>query len=153
MPTVTCDTTVVIDALKGDREAAVALFAAARVGRIDVAFSTRLELELQTYSLRDVARLLGSEPRILGATGRWGVSKWNSGDVWAAEASVSTPGPEGLGSFKMIDSDHLEAHRLAGRDVFVTNDGDLLRAARARGISASTPEQLMSELDHESDAG
>jgi len=49
----------------------------------------------------------------------------------------------------MMDSDHLEAYRLAGLDFFVTNDGDLLRAASARGIAAITPEQLLAQLDEE----
>lgn len=147
VPTATCDTSVVIDALKGAREAAVSLFAAARAGRIDIAFSTRLELELLSYRLTDVARLVGAEPRILGTTGRWDLSAWDSGDVYQAEEFVSTPGPEGLGRYGMMDSDHLEAHRLAGRDVFVTNDVDLLKEARARRIAAKTPEQLVAELD------
>lgn len=148
-PTATCDTTVVIDALKGEREAAVSLFAAARAGRVDIAFSTRLKVELLSYRLSDVALLVGSEPRIVGTTGRWEVSTWDSGDVYQAEGSVSTPGPEGLGRYGMMDSDHLEAHRLAGRDVFVTNDVDLLKEARARRIAAKTPEQLIAELDAE----
>jgi hypothetical protein len=52
----------------------------------------------------------------------------------------------------MMDGDHLEAHRLARR-LFVTNDGDLLDEARARGIAAITPEQLMATLDAEIGSG
>jgi hypothetical protein len=148
--TVTCDTTVVIDALKGERAAAVALFASSRAGLIEVAFSTRLEAELvKDFRMSDVARLVGAEPRVLGTTARWDLSKWDSGDVWAGDGSLSTPGPEGLGRFGMMDSDHLEAHRMAGRDLFITNDVILLREARMRGIAAVTAEQLMARLSKE----
>jgi hypothetical protein len=58
---VTCDTTVVIDALDGTRQAAIDLFARARAGAIDVAFSTRLEYELQRHTLDEVRMLVARD--------------------------------------------------------------------------------------------
>lgn len=145
----TLDTTVVIDALDRSRTAAVVLFERARAGELDVAFSTRLERELtKAYTMADVERLVGSAPRILGTTARWDLSTWDGGDVYATEGSVSTGGPAS-GRYGMIDSDHLEAHRLAQRDIFVTSDADLLKEARARGFEAVTPEQLIGRLERE----
>lgn len=135
-----------IDALDGSRDAAVALFQLARAGQLDVAFSTRLEHELKTYSMTDVTKLLGSAPLILGTTARWDLSTWDGGDVYVADGSVSTAGPAGSGPYGMIDIDHLEAHRIWRREVFVTSDGNLLKAARARGFDAATPEVLVTRL-------
>src|SRR5688572_13929170 len=66
---VTCDTTVVIDALDGTRQAAIDLFARARAGAIDVAFSTRLEYELQRHTLDEVRMLVARDIEPPGNSG------------------------------------------------------------------------------------
>ena len=169
---VTCDTTVVIDALDGTRQAAIDLFARARAGEIDIAFSTRLEYELQRHTLDEVRVLVARDIEPLGTVGRYGASRYDVGDAYAAEQSppqmlpptswrlglgtlgvdtylggapgeLSTPTLDGIGILGAIDSDHLEAHRRAGRDLFVTSDLNLIKAARKRGIDAVTPEDLL----------
>lgn len=173
---ITCDTAVVIDALERTRQAAVDLFAAARAGELDVAFATRLAHELKTHSMAEVSQLVGSPPNTLGSTGRYGVTRYGTGDVYGADSAssrptllpsswrmdfsqlgvdtylggapddLSTPTMEPVGKLRALDSDHLEAHRRAGRDVFVTSDGQLIKAAREHGIDAVTPEDLLARL-------
>jgi len=60
-----------------------------------------------------------------------------------APGELSTPTLDRIGILGAIDSDHLEAHRRAGRDLFVTSDLNLIKAARRRGIDAVTPEDLL----------
>lgn len=172
---VTVDTNVVIDALERARPAAVEIFARARAGEIDIAFSTRLEYELQRHTLHEVHALIARDVGALGTTARYGFSTYGGGDTWAADPrpapapltsswrldfgrlgidtvlgggdeDLSLPTLEPLGKFGAIDSDHLEAHRRAGRDVFVTSDHNLIAAARERGIDAATPEELIERL-------
>jgi hypothetical protein len=169
---ITCDTTVVIDALDGTRQAASDLFERARAGEIDVAFSPRLEYELHSHTLDEVRALVTRDIEPVGTAGRYGASRYDAGDTYAAEQSppqmlpptswrlglgtlgvdtylggvpgdLSTPTLDGIGILGGIDSDHLEAHRRAGRDVFVTSDLNLINAARRRGIDAVTPENLL----------
>jgi hypothetical protein len=173
---VTCDTTVVIDALEGTRPAAVELFAHARAGEIDVAFATRLQHELQRHTLDEVRELVGVPPIMLTTTGRYDVSTYGGGDTYGTEigpselnliptswrlglahlgmdtflggapADVSNPTMDAVGKLRTFDSDHLEAHRRSGRTVFVTSDATLLKAAHERGFDAITPEVLMTRL-------
>ena len=171
----TCDTTVAIDALEGTRPAAVELFARARAREVDVAFATRLQYELQRHTLDDVRALLGGSALTLPTTGRWEHSTYGDGDTYgerpAAEltlvptswrldyarlgvdtvlgggsADISNPTMESVGRLRALDSDHLEAHRRSGRDVFVTSDATLLKTARERGFDALTPEERIGRL-------
>jgi hypothetical protein len=156
---------VVIDALEGTRPAAVELFVRARAGIVDVAFSTRLEYELRRHTLDEVRALVSRTIAPLGSTGRYGASRYDDGDTYAADESplmlpptawrlgfgqmgvdISTPTLQGIGSLRGLDSDHLEAHRRSGRDVFVTSDTDQLKAARQRSLNAATPEELLARL-------
>ena len=166
---------MVIDALEGTRPAAVGLFVRARAGIVDVAFSTRLEYELRRHTLDEVRALVSRDIAPLGSTGRYGASRYDDGDTYAADGSplmlpptawrlgfgqlgvdtylggaagdISTPTLQGIGSLRGLDSDHLEAHRRSGRDLFVTSDTDQLKAARQRSLDAATPEELLARLE------
>lgn len=83
---------------------------------------------------------------LIGTSGRYGYNRYGGGDRYADDGSVSTPNMERVEKLRAIDSDHLEAHRRDGRDVFVTSDGNLLKAARERGFDAVTPEELMERI-------
>lgn len=169
----TCDTSVVIDALEGTRPAAVELFARVRSGQLDVAFATRPQYELQRHTMDEVRALIGTLPMTLPTTARYDVSTYGGGDTYATEsassgpnliptswrldvarlgvdtllggdaADLSNPTMAAVGKLGALDSDHLEAHRRSGRDVFVTSDERLLKAARERGFDAATPEELI----------
>jgi hypothetical protein len=140
--TITVDTSVVIGAVKGDCPMAAELFERARKGELDVAVSTRLGHELtKTEPAGELAEFLRTLP-VVGAPFRWGVSKWDDGDTWAAP---STPNP----STDQIDSDHLEAHKASGRQFFVTCEkGRVLKWATERDITAVSPAQLLERLDN-----
>jgi hypothetical protein len=140
--TITVDTSVVIGAVKGDCPMAGELFERARKGELDVAVTTRLEHELtKTEPVGELAEFLRTRP-VVGAPFRWGVSKWDGGDTWAAPSS---PNP----STDQIDSDHLEAHKASGRHFFVTCEkGRVLKWATERGITSVSPAQLLERLDN-----
>lgn len=134
---VSCDTTIVIDALEGARPAAVELFAHARAGEIDVAFATRLRHELQRHTLKEVRELVGVPPIMLPTAVRYDVSTYGSGDTYGTEigapglnlvptswrlgfaqlgidtflggdpADVSNPTMDAVGKLRTFDSDHL----------------------------------------------
>jgi predicted nucleic acid-binding protein len=144
--TITCDTNVVIDALDEARQAAVDLFAAARAGELDVAFSTRLEYELRKHTIDEVRALVARDAPPLDSTGRYGVSTYGGGDRYSDQESISLPTLERVGKLDALDSDHLESHRRAGRDVFITSDARLLKVARERAIDAATPEELLKRI-------
>lgn len=172
----TCDTTVVIDALEGTRAAAFELFVRVRAGEVDVAFASRLQYELQRHTLNEVRVLVGASPLTLPTTGRYDFSTYDGGDTYGAApadsapnliptawrldvaqlgvdtllggdpADISNPTMEAVGKLRALDSDHLEAHRRSGRDVFVTSDASLLKVARALGFDAMTPEEIIARL-------
>lgn len=144
---VTCDTTVAIDALNGTRPAALEVFAAARRGVIDLAFAARLSNELKTFTLDDLAQMLGNVPVLLPSSWRLDYGALGIDTVLGGDAGdISTPTMEGIGKLRALDSDHLEAHRRSGRDVFVTNDVQLLHAASDLGFDAVTPEDLLQRI-------
>jgi hypothetical protein len=144
---ITCDTTVVIDALSGARPAAKHLFDAARSGSLDIAFATRLRNELRTFTFDQLADAIGDAPTLLPSPWRLGFGMLGIDTILGgAPGEVSTPTLDGIGKLQALDSDHLEAHRRAGRDVFVTSDRVLLKAARECGIDAVTPEDLLERL-------
>lgn len=137
MPTATVDTSSVIDAIDRTRPAAVALFRHAMLGRIDLAVSSRLNYELRSKATDRLAEFLRQMP-VLASPGRWGVSIWGQ-DVYAP-AGYNPPASQAM------DADHVEAHRLSGRQYFITSDdGQRKRAARA-GVAAFTPESIIAKL-------
>src|SRR5258706_370243 len=87
----TCDTSVVIDALEGTRPAAVELFARVRSGQLNAAFATRLQYELQRHTMDEVRALIGSLPMPLPTTARYDVSTYGGGDTYAIESASSGP--------------------------------------------------------------
>jgi hypothetical protein len=137
----------VIDALKGERAASVSLFEAVRAGRIDVAFATRLDDELQSSTLDDLARLLGDTGVLVATPWRLDYGTLGVDTILGGGAGeISLPTLEPVGKLGALDSDHLEAHRRSSRDVFVTSDQNQLKAARERGIHAVTPQELVARL-------
>ena len=143
MPRITVDTSVVIAAADKPQSAAARLFQRALKGEFDVAASSRLGYQL-TKPISDsrLASFVSALP-VLPTPGRYdGPSTYNGSDVWAG---APDPRPHvSMGS--KLDDDHLEAHRLSGRDTFVTLDDGQLRRARTLGMSAATPEQLLGEV-------
>lgn len=111
-------------------------------GKVSVVISTRAEADLDQDKdevRRDRIKQNLAMFDVIGSVLRWDESKWDSGDVWADRE------PGGLADElqkilfpnlqreekrfgnKIRDVDHLVAHALDKRDIFVTDDGHLNR--------------------------
>lgn len=137
VPTLTIDTSVVI-AMTEENVDAVELYRRGKTGAFDIAVSTRVRYQLQRPIADDELRAFVEGLTTLPSPGRWDFSTWD-GDVWA---NGPEPRPNvSLGS--KLDDDHLEAHRMARRDHFVTLDGGQLNRALALRLSAMSPADLL----------
>ena len=135
-------------------------------GKANVAITTRVEADLlgdrnaerKEQMLRTIALL-----PIIGTVARYDVSKWDGGDVYAGPDSDKVEKEiqgilfPGLNSSdrryknKQMDIDHLVGHIINRRDVFVTDDTDILKKRDALkispGINVMTPADCVSYLD------
>ncbi len=135
-------------------------------GDVEIAITTRVEADLENdrdiKRRADLLRQIKMFP-VVGTVARFNVSKWDRGDVYASEKSDRLADdvqkivfPGGLNPTsssygnKQNDIDHLVGHALNGRDVFVTDDGAIIRKAaelrRAPGIVVMTPAQCINFL-------
>ncbi len=155
------------------------LIALAEQGEVDLALTTAFDMELPTADAAKAARLsaflsgcpvLGDTrvagPFILGFStlGTDYLSEPEAGPDWEAIRAILRPGsrpnepvwaeeeaePERRRKYRQaIDGIHLLGHKLAGRDLFVTNDRELLRRADRLqdelGIRVSTPARALQE--------
>ena len=140
----TVDTSVVIDAIEMTRPAAVALFRHGMRGRIDIAVSTRLEHELRSRASGELAEYLATLPA-LASPGRWGVSRW--GQDFYAHPGYNPP------TAQAMDADHVEAHRMSGRQYFVTSDERQAKRAVLAGVAAFTPQAVIAKIAADLRAG
>jgi hypothetical protein len=171
-PRVTLDTNCVINLF--DRQSASAssipelnkLIRYGLSGRITVAITTRVETDLlndkednrRSEMLQTLANF-----SVIGTVGRWGASKWGSGDVFSYDKiqqqrddiqGIVFPGlttQDKRYSNKRNDVDHLLGHLLNRQDIFVTDDKDILRCSqqlqRSQGIVVMSPRQIIEYLD------
>ena len=127
-------------------------------GVVQVSITTRVEDDLlkdkDEARRAEILRILGLFP-VIGSIGRWGVSTWDGGDLWATEDSSRTadeiqrilfPGltaEHPRHGNRMNDVDHLVGHVINKRDIFVTDDRTILRNAdtlkRSFGIVVMKP--------------
>lgn len=149
---ITLDTNCVINLLDNASTTATSadelagLIKFAMSGSAEIAITTRVESDL----LKDknperqagMLRQLQIFP-VVGSVARFDVSTWDSGDVWVTEKSerlvddltkLVFPGlsasDKRYGN-KLNDIDHLVGHFINRRDIFVTDDRDILRNAKA----------------------
>jgi hypothetical protein len=147
-PKLTIDTNCFINLFDGSSTTATSvetlseLISLGLSGRADIAITTRVEsdLEQDTNPERkaEMRRLLRMMP-VVGTVLRWDMSRWDSGDMWASEEDqglatelqrLLSPGlsPEDKHySNKVNDIDHLLGHFKNRRDIFITDDGGILR--------------------------
>lgn len=127
-----------------------------------------VELAVSTAARRDVdndvdqgrrARTLEFLERlkVIPALGRWDVSRWDRGDVWASASDASVADkviavlrPQAAfhadhrnSRNTATDADHVVAHILAKRDMLITTDSGLLKKSdellRVAGATVVTP--------------
>jgi hypothetical protein len=111
-------------------------------GVIELCITTRVEVDLERDKdderRAEMLKAINMIP-VVGTIARWDASKWDSGDVMADPKleklvdevqRIVFPGltPESSRyANKIADIDHLVGHALSERDVFVTDDRDILR--------------------------
>lgn len=133
---------------------------------VEIAITTRVEADLENDK-NDARRreLLGRIKMfpVVGSIARIGTTKIGSGDVIVGDTSASLSDeiqkilwPGGLNpaarnfSNRQNDIDHLVGHKINDRDIFVTDDKDILRKAGvlkvSPGILVMNPEQCVGLL-------
>jgi len=137
---VTIDTNVLIN--EQTRRLVAQIKQLAEKGLIDIAVTTRVVADKdQDQDEARKAKHLKEFDRYLklGAIGRWGFSRWDSGDFYAGEEHVQVSqqiekilfgmiGPNDKRAHnKRADVDHLGSHYFAKRDVFITQDDRMRR--------------------------
>lgn len=158
---VTLDTNVLQELWRERANAAIAerLIALSDAGVLDLAVSTRIDVDIPYPPLSDrITQLPELGLSTIGSTFRLGVSRLGSGDmlvdetiVAAEERILSALERRGGGKPELADFDHVFAHYLNHRDVFVTWDKALLSAAdlfrEVLGVQIERPEDLLAGLD------
>lgn len=134
-------------------------------GRVQIVITTRVEGDLDQD--RDEVRRLRirqclSTFEVIGSPPRWDESSWDGGDFWAdnqtqvlssAIQNVLFPNlsqnDRRFGN-KIRDIDHITAHAMAQRNIFVTDDGELNRRAeelRKLGIVVMRPAACLARVE------
>jgi hypothetical protein len=135
-------------------------------GVIELCITTRVEIDFgrdkDNERREEMLKHIRMLP-VIGTVARWDVSKWDGGDVGTDRKQqelvdevqrIVFPGltPESRRyANKIADIDHLVGHKLGGRDVFVTDDGDILRRyvqlRDAVGICVMSPAECLKYVD------
>lgn len=113
-------------------------------GRVEIVVTTRAEADLdqdKDEERRERLKRTLSMFEVIGSVLRWDESKWDGGDFWADKNSqvisdeiqkILFPGlckdDRRFGN-KIRDVDHITAHVMGKRDIFVTDDGRLNQRA------------------------
>jgi hypothetical protein len=151
IPTLTLDTSVVIAAADETTEAAE-LLSRARAGDFDIAICTRVDFQLKRpIADTGLAAFIAELPRLL-PPGRW-ADPGNDAvpmDTWGNFRWADKPDRRNVSIGSRLDDDHLEAHRMAGRDHFVTLDDGQLGRGRWLGLSALTPAEVLARYSRRS---
>lgn len=141
------------------------LFRAALSGQGEVAITTRVreDLENDTNEPRKVALLRTCKLfPIIGSVFRFDVSRWEGGDYWASEEDTVMIADLQKALFpclspdqsdfrnKLHDIDHLFAHAKAHREIFVTDDKEILKKRTALkrefAIVVRSPDEAVTSL-------
>ena len=161
---VTIDTNVIITENKQMLIAEIKQLAEQNL--IDIAVTTRViaDKDQDKNEIRKSEHLkeFSHYPKV-GTVGRWGFSRWDSGDFWAGEADVQLGNllseilfgktKDKCSHNELADIDHLAGHLHAKRDIFVTFDKDILKKRKELheqiGIAVNSPEELIKRFPPE----
>lgn len=168
----TLDTNCVINLLDYKSESAISVEELTEIlrygldGDVNIAITTRVESDFDKD--KDEERKIELLKRILmfpviGTVARFGVSNFGSGDVWAGEdhgnlenelKNIIFPGlnkEDAHFSNKINDIDHLIGHKINKRDIFVTDDQQILKKAEtlesSLGIKVMDPKKALEYLN------
>jgi len=145
---ITLDTNCVINLFDRNSRTATSveelneIFRRALSHTIDLAITTRVEVDLSADKdegrRQGMLKVLELLP-VVGTVGRWGTSRWNSGDryvsddqakLWSELCAVLFPGlsqSDKRFRNKQMDIDHLVGHRINDRNIFLTDDTEILK--------------------------
>ncbi|MCY3734351.1 MAG: hypothetical protein OXG42_08725 [Chloroflexi bacterium] len=158
---ITLDTNILQELWKRQANAAIVerLLALSDAGLLDLAVTTRIDFDIPRPPLSQrVAELPDLGLSTIGATLRLGMSRYGSADMLVDDAVVSaeeriTAALERRGGSEpeFADFDHVFAHYLNHRDVFLTWDKALLAAADLfrdeLGVQIAKPEDFLARID------
>jgi hypothetical protein len=164
----TFDTNCIINLLDYKSESAISVDELVEIirygleGDVNIAITTRVDSDVSNDKDRnrknEILKRISMFPTI-GTIGRWGTSKFDRGDVWVGENHMTLkeelkkilfPGlksddPRYIN--KINDIDHLIGHKINDRDIFVTDDQQILKKAETLkssvGIEVMNPKQVL----------
>lgn len=170
-PQITLDTNGLINSFDDTSSTATSfddlgnLLHLAHNGTIEIAVTTRLKTDLHRdphIQRREKMLRHSDQFQEVGTLGRWGVSTWDSGDFYVSDEQVEKTTQiqkilfpnlsidDKRRANKMNDVDHLFGHLHNQRDVFVTDDRDILRKSsqlkKALGIIVMCPAECVSHI-------
>ena len=168
----TLDTNCIINLLDYKSESATSVDELTEIlrygldGDVNVAITTRVgsdfEKDKDKERKDELLRRVSMFP-VIGTVARMDVSKFDSGDVWGGDehealerelTSIIFPGlnkEDAHFSNKINDIDHLIGHKINRRDIFVTDDQQILKTAStlesSLGIKVMDPKNTLEYLD------
>jgi len=168
----TFDTNCIINLLDYKSESAISVDELAEIirygleGDVNIAITTRVDSDVSKDKDRDrkseILKRISMFP-IIGTVARLDTSKFDSGDVWAGEEhkaleeelkKIIFPGLKSDDSRygnKINDIDHLIGHKINQRDIFVTDDQQILKKAETLkssvGIEVMDPKKVLEYIN------
>jgi len=168
----TFDTNCIINLLDYKSESAISVDELAEIirygleGDVNIAITTRVDSDVSKDKDQDrkceILKRISMFPTI-GTVARLDTSKFDSGDVWAGEEhqaleeelkKIIFPGlrsDDSHYSNKINDIDHLIGHKINQRDIFVTDDQQILKKAETLkssvGIEVMDPKKVLEHIN------
>lgn len=168
----TLDTNCIINLLDYKSESATSVDELTEIlrygldGDVNIAITTRVgsdfEKDKDKERKSELLRRVAMFP-VIGTVARMDVSKFDSGDVWGGDEhealekeliGIIFPGlnkEDTHFSNKINDVDHLIGHKINGRDIFVTDDQQILKKAQtlesSLGIKVMDPKNVLEYLN------
>lgn len=168
----TFDTNCIINLLDYKSESAISVDELAEIirygleGDVNIAITTRVDSDVSKDKDQDrkgeILKRISMFPTI-GTVARLDTSKFDSGDVWAGEEhqaleeelkKIIFPGLKSDDSHysnKINDIDHLIGHKINQRDIFVTDDQQILKKAETLkssvGIEVMDPKNVLEHIN------
>lgn len=163
---VTLDTNILQELWRNQHKSDIvaSLLALSDAGRLDLAVTTRIDYDIPNEPLSErIDELPAIGVRTIGSPLRLGYSRLGSDDVLTdgtysniQEEIESMLRDRGLKVPETADFDHIFGHHIAARDVFLTWDKAILRAAEhfadALNVRIQTPEDFISDLGEQASA-
>lgn len=168
----TLDTNCIINLLDYKSNSAISVDELAEIirygleGDVNIAITTRVDSDISKDKDKnrksEILKRISMFPTI-GTIARFNISKFDSGDVWASEEhkaledelkKIIFPGfkrDDPHYSNKINDIDHLIGHKINQRDIFVTDDQQILKKAEtlksSAGIKVMDPKKALEYIN------